>query len=270
MGITAPGRMINTDISRSKKIASLSPKAMSLFCLLIPHFNAHGKMLANVHLIKGLICPYIEWLTVDEIEPLLMEISDKTNVKYWTDDSGEYLQSLNWIEHQQLRSDRLGKDFLPDYPEELPDYSRTTPGLLPPEVEVEVKEKVREEEDQDLYKLLPADLVSTDSTDPPDSFVAAEKRLPVSECITLYRKYFGVIQENMPTVTVLQDICHLYPPERIREAFMAVPGAGANNLNWVIKRLQNGGKPAKQKTDWEALIREHEAEEAKRGIPTPH
>lgn len=94
-----------------------------------------------------------------------------------------------------------------------------------------------------------------------------QARMPVSECRKLYREYFGVIHENQPIVTVLTDICRLYPPENIRAAFMAAPGAGANSLNWVVKRLQNGGKPAKQKTDWEALIREHEAEEARNGLP---
>ena len=116
------GRMINSDISRSRKLAQLSPKALALFCMLIPHFNAHGKMLANPHLIKGLACPYIEWLEVDDIKDLLAEITDNTNVKFWEDESGEYLQSINWAEHQNLKTDRLGPDYLPDWPGFTFDY----------------------------------------------------------------------------------------------------------------------------------------------------
>lgn len=154
MGRSATGRMINTDISMSAKVASLSPEALSLFALLIPHFNAHGKMLANPHTIKGTVAPLIEWLTVDKIGKCLTEISAKTNVKWWQDEKGlNYLQSLNWSEHQELRSDRLGTDRLPDYPGEnqfkgptrkaslglLPDHSRSNPGALPHEVEVEIE-----------------------------------------------------------------------------------------------------------------------------------
>jgi len=254
MGITAPGRMINSDISRSKRIASLSPEALSLFCLLIPHFNAHGKMLANPYLIKGLVCPYIEWISVEDVELLLMEISDKTNVKYWKDDSGEYLQSMNWQEHQKLKTDRLGKDYFPDCPAELPDYSRTTPGLLPPEVEVEV-----EVEDKKFL----ATAIETETY--PDGegekkAAAAIKPMPVSECRKLYMTYFNTIQVNSPIVTILQDICRLYPPESIKDAFQAVPGANARNINWVVERLKNRSRDI-QEPDYDAIVAELKAQE---------
>jgi hypothetical protein len=77
--------------------------------------------------------------------------------------------------------------------------------------------------------------------------------MPVSECRKLYREYFGTIHENQPIVTVLQDICHLYPPERITEAFQAVPGAGAKSLNWVMERLK-GGKDDRPKAATSAEI----------------
>jgi hypothetical protein len=135
MGRSASGRMINQDIALSSKVASLSPEALALFCLLIPHYNPHGKMLANPYSIKGSVCPLVEWLTVEKVEKCLVEISEKTNVKWWCDDRGLfYLHSLTWKEHQNLREDRLGPDHLPDYPGEntttpgpLPDKSRTTP-----------------------------------------------------------------------------------------------------------------------------------------------
>lgn len=154
------GRMINQDIALSAKVASLSPEALALFCLLIPHFTAHGKMIANPHSIKGNVCPLIEWLTVEMIEACLVEISQKTNVRWWKDQKGLcWLHSLTWKEHQNLREDRLGEDRLPDYPGldpqsvqqaegvagALPDNSRSNPGAVPPEVEVEVEGEVEGE-----------------------------------------------------------------------------------------------------------------------------
>jgi len=125
MGKKCKGRMINVDISLSRKVGNLSPHALSLFCMLIPHFNAHGKMLANPYLVKGLVCPLIDWMTPELIQASLIEISDKTNVKFWQDDDGlYYLHSLNWTDHQELKSDRLGPDYLPSY-----DQSRINPGL---------------------------------------------------------------------------------------------------------------------------------------------
>jgi hypothetical protein len=119
--------MINQDIALSSKVASLSPEALSLFCLIIPHLNSHGKMLANPHTIKGTVCPLIEWLTAEKVEVCLAEISSRTNVKWWEDERGlYYLQSLNWKEHQSLREDRLGPDHLPDYPGD----DKTTPGVI--------------------------------------------------------------------------------------------------------------------------------------------
>ena len=132
--------MITEDISRSGKIAKLSPKAFALFCFLIPHFNNHGKMQAHPATIKGTCCPLIEWLSLEEIEPLLQEISTHTNVKFFKHTDGlHYLHSLSWHEHQKLRADRMGADRLPSFPSVLRDCSGTAPGLLHPEVEVEVE-----------------------------------------------------------------------------------------------------------------------------------
>ncbi len=127
MGKSASGRMINQDIGLSTKVAHLSPEALALFCLLIPHFNSHGKMLANPYVIKGNVCPLVEWLTVEVIETCLAEISSRTNVKWWRDERGLfYLHSLNWKDHQTLREDRMGPDHLPNFP----GGKEGTPGLF--------------------------------------------------------------------------------------------------------------------------------------------
>jgi uncharacterized phage protein (TIGR02220 family) len=141
------GRMLRKDISRSEKIASLSPEAWGLFCFLIPHFNAHGKMNGNPLFIKGEICPIVPWLDVKKIERLLVEIHEKTNVKWWTNGNGlYYLQSLSWKEHQSLREDRLGDDDMPDYPGEQIDKSGSSPGVVQDNSPLKFKEKFKEKE----------------------------------------------------------------------------------------------------------------------------
>jgi hypothetical protein len=169
----------------SAKIAQLSPEAMALFCLLIPHFNSHGKMLADPHAIKGTVCPLIIWMTVEKIKECLVEISSKTNVRWWRDEKGlHYLQSLSWGDHQTLRKDRLGSDHLPDYPgdkstnpDQLPDYSRSTPakGKLR-EVEGKSKEKVKSKLSSDSLRLsgILAEMIADNN--PRNRSVSGDKR----------------------------------------------------------------------------------------------
>jgi len=129
--------MIRKDISRSRRVAKLSPDALALFAMLIPHYNAHGKMDGNPYSIKGTVVPFIDWLDIPTITHCLNEISEKTNVKYFQVDGCWYLHSLNYDEHQSLK--RKGRDYLPSYSVQVPDQSGSSPGLIRPEVEVEVE-----------------------------------------------------------------------------------------------------------------------------------
>lgn len=122
-------RMIHKSVSSSQKLASLSKESLIIFTMMIPHFNAHGKLNGSPNFIKGEVVPRLKWATLPIIEKCLSEISEKTNVKWYEDEGLYYIQSLSWGKHQKLRPDRLGKD-------SLPDYSGTTPGLLPREVKL--------------------------------------------------------------------------------------------------------------------------------------
>lgn len=139
------GRMVTKDVSNSKKIAALSPEAAVLFFLSIPHLNSFGKMHAGPAYIKEIVCPLIPYLTLKKIPRLLSEISLKTNVKWFEKDGRYWLHAIKFlVEHQNLRSDRLGPDELPTYttkvsPEPVPNQSRTSSDLVPSEVEVEAE-----------------------------------------------------------------------------------------------------------------------------------
>jgi hypothetical protein len=147
--------MIRKSISNSKGVASLSPKALSLFAMLIPHFSSYGKMNGDPMYIKAEVVPLIPWFTVSNIKTALDEISKHTSVKWFEHDGRLYLHALSWFQHQDLRHDRLGGDHLPSHPDanlksEVRDYSRTTPGSVRPEVEVEVEVNEKKKENLNL------------------------------------------------------------------------------------------------------------------------
>ena len=120
-------RMIHKSVSSSKKLASLSKESLILFTMLIPHFNAHGKLNGSPNFIKGEVVPRLKWATVPIIGKCLQEISEKTSVKWYVVDELQYLQSLKWTDYQTLRPERMGDD-------KLPDYSGSETGLVPHEV----------------------------------------------------------------------------------------------------------------------------------------
>ena len=141
MAPRAQGRMIKRDISNSNGFAQLSPNAAVLFTMLIPHFNAHGKLNGGPGFIKDEICPKIPYITYRNIPSLLKEITKHTNVKWFEYDGRHWIHSLKFLsEHQDLKSDRMGPDLLPD-------YSLSITGLVPPEVEEEVEDKDKGEDE---------------------------------------------------------------------------------------------------------------------------
>lgn len=109
------GRMLRKRISRSRKFASLSKDAKILFCMLIPHFDPHGKMNGSPNFIKGEVVPYIDELTVPIITKCLREISNKTSVKWFQCEGLSWLHSTNDQEHQNFNKERIRKDLLPSY-----------------------------------------------------------------------------------------------------------------------------------------------------------
>lgn len=117
---SSKGRMISADISNSDKFASLSPEAAVLLCLMIPHFNSHGKMNGGTGYIKDEVCPKVNYLNTNNIPILLQEISDNTNIKYFTFGGRYWIHAINFLsEHQKLNPKRLGADNLPSYSKDL-------------------------------------------------------------------------------------------------------------------------------------------------------
>lgn len=138
------GRMIRRDISRSQKFAALSKDSQVLFCMIIPHLNAHGKMNGSSYFIKGEVCPLIEYLSVKDIEKCLKEINEKTNMKWFFANGLWWVASLSWDEHQDIEVQKRGLDRIPHYnePNQVADKSPISREKVEHEVEVEVKAKL--------------------------------------------------------------------------------------------------------------------------------
>lgn len=90
-----------------------------------------------------------------------------------------------------------------------------------------------------LEKEIATEPPSADSVNEEIGGGIAFKHMRISDIQELYITYIGRIPHNQPIVTVLQDICRLYPPDRITLAFQAAVTAEKPNLNWVKTYLDN-------------------------------
>lgn len=128
--IQSKGRMLRRDIRKSEKFAALTKESQVLFCLMIPHFNAHGKMNGESGFIKGECCPLIKWLDDAQIHKSLSEITRKTNVKWFKFGKLSYIHALNWSEHQDFNEKRIGPDNLPSWNQSSHGLLNTSHGVL--------------------------------------------------------------------------------------------------------------------------------------------
>lgn len=154
--IEPKGRMINRDISESKGFAKLSPEAAVLFCMLIPHFNSHGKQPGGPGHIKEVICPLVEYLTYEKIPLLLKEIGEKTGVKWYECEGRKWLHSLNFLKkHQRLDREKMGQDKIPGFSKDLFNTSivQVQNNSDTSTKEVHIEDKVREGKDKIREKL---------------------------------------------------------------------------------------------------------------------
>lgn len=97
--------MIAKSISTSKKLAKVSNFEALLFTWLIPHCDDYGHMDALPQIVKGVVIP----LRIEGIEEVknALEVLDKVKLiaRYIVEDD-EYLEIINWEEHQTFRADR--------------------------------------------------------------------------------------------------------------------------------------------------------------------
>ena len=230
----ARSRNIKPGFFENAELAELSLYARLLFIGLWTLADREGRLEDRPKQIRFKLMPY------DDFDPnaTLQQLHDAGFIVRYQVDGECYIQVSNFLKHQTPHC-KEKESIIP-----APDMHQTCTVLAPPDSLIPdslIPDSLIP--DSLIPTATSTESVRTDSDEQPTQESAVVvKKMPLSVCRDLYRKYFGTIHENQPIVTVLQDICRLYPPERIEEAFMAGPAAGAKSLNWVKKRLENNGE----------------------------
>lgn len=110
----AKGRMIYWKISYSKQLSRCSLLSKLIFTWLIPNTDDLGRMEGEPEIIKGMIFPYDEKITVKQIKECLAELAKEKLIEWYQVDENYYIQFPNFSLYQKLRSDRIYKS---DYPQ---------------------------------------------------------------------------------------------------------------------------------------------------------
>jgi hypothetical protein len=230
------GRMLNRDVSDSHGIAALSPEAAVLFFMIIPHLNSYGKLNGGAGYIKDLVCPFVQYITFNKIPSLMVEISQKTNMKYWCQDSRCWIHAIHFLtDHQNLRPERMGSDSLPQWPgivdENLspvlspvpsPQKLNISQAQVPPEVEVEVEVKEEVEGEEEVKACMHA-----------ETFTARQIR----ECVKSNR---ALLSEKYPGVDIDLEAEEMVAKYR-NQSIGADPGLLV--LRW-FKNLRSRDRPS--------------------------
>lgn len=81
--------MLNKKISRDEEIPKLSKEAIILYTWSIPHLDVEGKIHADACILKGLVVPYLKFMTlkmidkcVDELKKTLLVVVYGNGYKY--------------------------------------------------------------------------------------------------------------------------------------------------------------------------------------------
>ena len=196
----------------------------------------------------------------------------------------EAIDPVLWTEHKIIYSQNFvdgvtdaykrRKDVLPTRHHVI-DYINSVYANNNPEKHTESaqRERERERETKDFKEaaaISPTSVIETGEMEPASMAAANKNRMGYTECQNLYTRYAGKMDTGQ--ASVIQDVCRLYPPEAIREAFQA---AGACNpkpkgfLNWVRTRLESRQgevyDPVAARAELEAMAAKHEQRRAAGG-----
>lgn len=106
--------MIYWKISYCKQLAKCSTFSKLLFTWLIPNTDDLGRMEGDPEVIKGMVFPYEEKITVKQIRESLEELASVKLIIWYLVDDNRYIQFPSFATYQTLRKDREYKSDYPD------------------------------------------------------------------------------------------------------------------------------------------------------------
>ena len=140
----AKGRFISKEISLDEKVDSLSnDTARLLFTWMIPHLDVEGRIYGDPQVFRSIVAPRRNYSN-NTIAKYLAEFESKSLIERYTIDGHAYISVSNFSKHQLgLRKDKESQSRIPP---KTPDLVRSKDGSTPTQVEVEVKDKVKDED----------------------------------------------------------------------------------------------------------------------------
>jgi hypothetical protein len=251
-------RTIKPEFWTDDAITECSTSARLLFIGMWNFSDDNGNIDRSAKQLKMKIFP------ADNIdaEPLLQELLAQNLVIEYQANGCLFLHIRGFAKHQKV--DKPSKFSLPLYSDSLrtqrvvsEDSTSSQRGLAPESKVKEGKGIVKEEaaagitSEGNLNEGTAKGVVEEKQEperQPVLILVGEQERMPVSEALDLSRKSLGRLMETAGQVTILQDICRYYSPERIREAFAAAQASAVGNLGWVLKRLEARGRDSPRMT----------------------
>ena len=97
----AESRLIYNSISTSERVASLGVKGALLFTWLITHCDCQGRVQGKPIVTKQLVVPFIDEITVEDIEEALsLMVNQKLIIYYQDSKNRQLIQVVDWWDWQ--------------------------------------------------------------------------------------------------------------------------------------------------------------------------
>lgn len=97
----AQARMLYASISESMRIAALGVKGALTYILLIAHCDDQGRYAGNAKRVKGVVVPFFDDITEDDIEQALKQMEASRLIIRYTVNQMPLIQIADWWEFNQ-------------------------------------------------------------------------------------------------------------------------------------------------------------------------
>lgn len=207
----ARGRFISRTISLSEQVDDLIDRegfeAGLVITWMIPQLDVEGRMKGNPKTVKAAVCPLRSDIDKHKIEAILAAADDLGLIKWYQVDDEWCIWFPKFTEHQQgLRKKREGASTVPE-------YSGSSPGVLPGKVSKGKVSQVKSSKDQG--KASEVNSLSVSLRDPNRSdairsvFEYYRRAHPRSHKKPQSKsKEWKAIKERMDEGSTVEDLCH--------------------------------------------------------------